>query len=251
MASRPPPRFVVRRHDDIGHSRRRLWFGVAWLGSLLLTGLVVGLLAHHAAPAAVDQRQMRTLRAQIDDLQQQVANLQRAAQVNDVATRSLRDTLAQREEEINGLRADLGFYSRLVGGDTQHGGLKLQEVILQPIAASRGWNLTLSLSQSTRHDDEITGNALVSVEGLRGNKVVELDWSALGDAAQKDGLPFRFMYFQQLHGTIVLPADFRPTRLRISIQPQGAEPVTRVVAWGDALSGNITTTAHGDPDVQP
>jgi hypothetical protein len=124
-------------------------------------------------------------------------------------------------------------------------------VKLQPIAGSRGWNLTLSLTQSTRHDAEITGNVLVSVEGLRGNKVVQLDWSALGDAAQKDGLPFRFMYFQQLHGTIVLPADFRPTRLRVSIQSAGNEPVTRAVAWGDALSGNITTPAQGDPDAQP
>jgi hypothetical protein len=251
MASRPPPRFVVRKQDDMGNRQRRLWFGLAWLGSLLLTGLVVGLLARRTAPAAVDQRQLRSLRAQIDDLQQQLVNLQRGDQVNEVATRSLRGTLAQREEEINGLRADLGFYSRLVGGDAQHQGLKLQEVKLQPIAGSRGWNLTLSLTQSTRRDDAITGNALVSVEGLRANKVVQLDWSALGDAAQKDGLPFRFMYFQQLHGTIVLPADFRPTRLRISIQPAGDEPVTRTVAWGDALSGNITTTAQGDPDVQP
>jgi len=48
-----------------------------------------------------------------------------------------------------------------------------------------------------------------------------------------------------------LPADFRPTRLRISIQSAGNEPVTRAVAWGDALSGNITTTAQGDSDAQP
>ena len=251
MVSRPPPRFVVRRHDDVSAKRLQLWLAAAWIGSLLVTGLLVGLLSHHADPVAVDHRQQRALNAQIENLKQQLANAQRDAQVNDVATKSLRVTLTQREEEISGLRANLGFYSRLVGGDTQHQGLKLQEVKLQSIAGSRGWNLTLSLTQSTRHDDEITGNALVSVEGLRGNKVVELDWSALGDAAQKDGLPFRFMYFQQLHGTIVLPVDFRPTRLRVSIQPQGAEPVTRVVAWGDALSGNITSTAHGDPDVQP
>jgi len=251
MPSRPPPRFVVRRHDDTGSRRRRLWWGLVWFGSLLLTGLVVGLLTRHAAPGVADQRQQRALRAQIDDLQQQVANLQRAAQVNDVATKSLRGTLAQREEEISGLRADLGFYSRLVGSDAQREGLNLQEVKLQPIAGSRGWNLTLSLTQSIRHDEETTGNATVSVEGLRGNKVMQLDWSALGDAAQKDGLPFRFMYFQQLHGTIVLPADFRPTRLRISIQPDGAAPVTRAVAWGDALSGNLTTTAQGNPDAPP
>ena len=248
MASRPPPRLVVRRQDDAG--RRRLWLGLAWLGSLLLLGLIVGGLSRHAAPAAVDHRQQRALLSQIDDLKQQVANLQRAAQVNEVATRSLRGTLAQREEELSGLRADLGFYARLVGGDAQRQGLRLQEVKLQPITGSRGWNLTLSLIQNAKRGEETRGDATVSVEGLRRDKVVSLDWPTLGNAAQKDGMPFRFMYFQQLHGTLVLPPDFRPTRLRISIQPASGEPVNRAVAWGAALSGNIIT-AEGDHDVQP
>ncbi len=250
MGSRPPPRLVVRRHDDAGHRRNWLWLGLAWLVSLLLTAWLVSLLGPRSLPVVSDHRQQKALLAQVEDLKQQIANLQRAAQVNEVATRSLRGTLAQREEELNGLRTDLGFYSRLVGGDAQRQGLKLQEVKLQPITGSRGWNLDLSLTQNAKRGDEVSGNALVSVEGLRGDEVARLDWPDLGDATQKDGLPFRFTYFQQLHGTIVLPPDFRPTRLRIRIQPSSGEPVERAVAWGAALSGNITT-AQGDHDAQP
>jgi hypothetical protein len=179
-----------------------------------------------------------------------VANLERDAQVDEVATKSLRITLTQREEEISGLRANLGFYARLVGGDAQHAGLKLQEIKLEPITGSHGWNLSLSLIQNAKRSDEITGNVIVSVEGLRGDKVVQLDGAALGDAAQKDGLSFRLMYFQQLHSTIVLPANFRPMRLHIGIQTAGDAPVTRTVSWEDALSGNIIT-AQGDHDAQP
>jgi len=250
MASRPPPRFVVRRHDDVSARRRQIWLGLAWLGSVLLTGLVVGLLSHRADPVAVDRRQQRALNAQIENLKQQVANVQRDAQVNDVATKSLRLTLTQREEEISGLRANLGFYARLVGGDAQRPGLKLQEVKLEPIAGSHGWNLMLSLTQNAKRSDEITGNVTVSVEGLRGDKVAQLDWAALGDSAQKDGLPFRLMYFEQLHGTIVLPTNFRPMRLHIGIQSAGEASVMRTVSWEDALSGNIIT-AQGDHDAQP
>lgn len=250
MGSRPPPRLVVRRHDDVGQRWRRLWWGLGWLGSLLAVGLLAYFLSAHVAPVAVDHRQQRALQAQVDDLKQQVANLQRAAQVNDVATRALRGTLTQREKELSALRADLGFYSRLVGGDGQRQGLKLQEVKLQPITGSRGWTLILSLTQNAKRGDETSGNATVSVEGLRKDKVVTLDWPALGNGAQKDGLPFRFSYFQQLQGTIVLPADFRPTRLRIHIQPATGEAISRAVAWSAALSGNITT-AEGDRDAQP
>jgi hypothetical protein len=250
MASRPPPRFVVRPHDASVGRRRALWLGAAWLASLIIVALVVGGIAHHATPAANEERQVKALSRQNDDLQQQVANLQRAGQVADIANRSLRKTLAEREEEISGLRADLGFYSRLTGGDAQREGLKVQEARLQPVERSHAWNLTLSLTQNAKRGDDVTGNAVVSVEGLRGDKVVQLDWNQLGDAAQHDGIPFRFKYFQQLQGTIVLPADFRPTRLIIKAQPAGDDPVTRTVAWDEALSGHLTPT-QGEQDAQP
>ena len=250
MASRPPPRYVVRpQNDDASQRRRLLWLGLAWLASLMLVGVIVGMLVGHG-PVAGHKQELRDLTTMNNDLLQQVANLQRSQQVNEIATKSLRGTLSQRDEEISGLRADVGFYSRLVGGDAQREGLKLQEVQLQPVAQSNAWNLTLSLTQNIKRDEDTTGTATISVEGLRDGKVVQLDWSALGDLAQKDGLPFRFQYFQQLHATFVLPADFRPTRLRIQVQPASGDAVTRTVAWGDALTGHVTTI-QGDPDAQP
>jgi len=249
MASRPPPRFVVRPHDASA-GRRRWWLGAAWLASLLIVGLVIGGIARHGTPAATEARELKALTRQNNDLQQQVANLQRAGQVADIANRSLRKTLSEREEEISGLRADLGFYARLTGGDAQREGLKVQEVRLAPVDHSLGWNLTLSLTQNAKRGDDVTGTATVSVEGLRAEKVVQLDWPALGDTAQRDGIPFSFKYFQQLHGTIVLPADFRPTRLIIKVQPTGDAAVTRTVAWGEALAGHLTPT-QGEQDAQP
>jgi hypothetical protein len=246
MASRPPPRFVVRPHDDASQRRFRLWLGVAWLISLLLTGWIVGTLAWRTTPAAVDHRQARALAAQNDALRQQIANLTRAQQVTEIATRSLRGTLTEREEEINGLRTDLGFYSRLVGGGAQREGLKVQEVQLRPVRGSRAWNLALSLTQNAKRGSDVQGIVTLSVEGVRGDKVVALDWAALGDAAQQEGLPFRFRYFQQLHATFVLPADYKPTRLRIHVQPAGEEAIERTVAWNEALSGNLTTIEGGN-----
>jgi hypothetical protein len=247
MKLRPPPRLVVRRQDAAGQRQQLIWLGVTWLASLLLVAGLVVMLGGRSGGSS-DNQATRAARTQLAALQQQVDNLQRAAQVDAVATRSLRGTLAQREEEINGLRADLGFYTRLVGGETQRQGLRLQEVRLRPITGSRGWNLTLSLTQNVRRDNATVGSARVSVEGLRGNQVTQLDWAALGDTTNKTGLPFHFMYFQQLHGTIVLPANFRPTRLRIRLDPAGGEAFTRVVAWADALRGHHLP-ASGESDV--
>jgi cell division protein FtsB len=251
MPSRPPPRYVVRPHDAREQRRRRLWLGAAWLASLLLVGAGATLLAGHAAPQVISHKtRLRQLASENEDLKQQVANLQRSQQVTQIATASLRKTLADRDEEISGLRADLGFYSRLLGGSAAREGLKVQEVQLQAVPGSHAWNLTISLTQSVKRDDDTTGTATVSVDGLRGDKVVQLAWPMLGDAAQKDGLPFRFKYFQQLHATIVLPADFRPTRLRVEAQPAGGDAVARAVTWSDALTGHVTIT-QGEANAQP
>ena len=253
MASRPPPRYVVRPHDAASQRRRTLWFGLAWLGSVLLVAIIVALAVgawKNVVPRISDRRSLRTLTAENDDLKQQLANLQRSQQVNDIATQALRQTISQRDEEISGLRADLGFYSRLVGGDAQREGLKVQEVSLQPVPHSSAWNLTVSITQNIKRDDDTDGTISVSVEGLRDNKVVQMPWSTLGDAAEKDGIPFHFRYFQQLHTTIALPSDFRPTRLHVTVQPENGDPVSRAVAWNDALASPVTTT-QGDTDAQP
>lgn len=239
MVSRPPPRLIVRPHDEASHRRQRLWLGAAWLVSLLLTALLAGTLGWRGTPVAGDRRALRQLTAQNEQLKQQLANLQRAQQVDGIATAALRGTLTEREEEINGLRADLGFYARLVGGDAQRQGLKVQEAQLRPVSGSHAWDLALSLTQNAKQGEDVSGSVTLAVEGLRGNQVVALPWSALGDAAQKDGLAFRLRYFQQLHAT--LPANFRPMRLRIHVMPDGAAAIDRAVAWSDALAGNLTT----------
>ena len=254
MASRPPPRYVVRPHDAASQRRRMLWLGLAWVGSLLLVAIITALLGgvwKSVGPSLSDRRALRTLTAENEKLKQDVANLQRSQQVSDVANQSLRKTITQRDEEISGLRADLGFYSRLVGGDAQREGMKVQEVSLQPVSHSpAAWNLTISLTQNIKRNDDTSGTTTVTVEGLRNNKVVQLEWSTLGNASEKDGIPFRFRYFQQLHTTIALPSDFRPTRLHVTVQPENGEPVSRTVAWSDALSTPVTIT-QGETDAQP
>ncbi|MBE1162334.1 DUF6776 family protein [Dyella acidiphila] len=254
MASRPPPRYVVRPHADAVSQRRRvLWLGLAWLGSVLLVALIAALAVgawKGVVPRISDRRELRTVTAENENLKQQVANLQRSQQVADVATTALRETISRRDEEISGLRADLSFYSRLVGGDAQREGLKVQEVSLQPLPHSSAWNLTVSLTQNIKRDDDTSGTTMISVEGLRNDKVMQLDWSALGDAAEKTGIPFKFRYFEQLHTTIALPSDFRPTRLHVTVQPENGDPVSRAVAWSDALSSPVTTN-QGDTDAQP
>lgn len=236
MAPRHPPRFVVRTlADTVREGRKRVMLLGGWAASLVVVGLLAWMLGGHAPAAVANRIGTRALGAENEDLRQQVANLQRAGQVAGIAAKELKRNLAERDEEISGLRTDLAFYSRLVGGNGQRDGLKVQGARTEPVkGSSNGWNLVITLTQNARRGDVLKGSLTLAVEGIQGNKVATLEGATLGQATSSQSLAFSFKYFQQIQGSFTLPAGFKPTRLRIVASAEGEEPVTSTIPWEDA-----------------
>ncbi len=236
MSTRPPPRYVVQAVDDPAVRRRQwLWLALAWLASLLVVGAGVYLATDRGPLSSPGRTENRQLRHDNATLQQQVATLTRSLQVSQVATQSLKDTLARREEKINGLRADLAFYSHLIGGGAQHHGLRIQNVHLTRVGDSRAWNIAITLTHNVKRGSEVKGSVEVAVEGILDGKLTRLPWSRLSGHAASAGLDFEFRYFQQIHGTLMLPAGFVPNRLRVEADPANGQAVVSKVDWKDAL----------------
>lgn len=237
MASSHPPRFVVRTLDDAASERRkRLILIGAWVLSLVVVAAIAWFAAARVPAAIAVRGGNRDLKADNEDLRQQVANLQRAGQVADIAAKELKRNLAERDEEISGLRTDLAFYSRLVGGGGQRDGLKIQGARTSSVkGTANAWNLVVTLTQNARRGELVKGSLKLAIEGIQDNKVATLEGAALGQGAQMTELPFSFKYFQQIQGSFTLPAGFKPTRLRLTADVTGDEAVTGTVAWTDAL----------------
>jgi hypothetical protein len=237
MSIRPPPRYAVHPlHAPPARRRSRWWWIAAWVASVALVGVLGYYLGSGGAPSVGGHAgSARRLAKENDQLKQQLAIAQRSVQVAKVASRKLTDNLAERDEQINGLRADLAFYTRLVGGSTQHQGLQLQNVHLQRVGHSQAWNIELTLTRNARRGDEVHGTATVDVDGVRTGSLTRMRWKDISAPEQKDGMDFKFKYFQQLHGTILLPKDFTPNRLQIELAPRGKKNITQNMSWTDAL----------------
>lgn len=218
-SSRNP--YVVH-FDDVARQRRMRWLvGLIWLASLLCA-FGVGLVLN---PEAINDDSLAQLRGSQQEnaaLKGREAMLKRSEQVARLALEDLQRTLVERQEEIAGLRADLAFYGRLVGGARREG-LAIQALRLRPVADSRAWNFSVTLTQNIKRDEDVQGEVSLSIDGIIDGKLTTLDWKTLQQRDPAPGIEYRFKYFQQVKGTVVLPEGFSPSRLHVGAKGNGGQ----------------------------
>jgi hypothetical protein len=237
----PVPRFqVVPRQPRL--AGRSLWIAVAmaWLVSL---GLVWWLAAWLAAPGAGDARsQLRAAERaavvqqhRLDETTQRLVTLQRSDQISRAANSELQSSLAERDEEIAALRADVAFYERLVGSTSQRKGLNVHSIEFAPTEAGT-WSYRAVLTQNLNRGAISQGQLRFSLEGVRAGKLATIGWDELHNRQGSPGQDYSFRYFQELTGNVMLPKDFTPQRVRVSLRG-GAGGVEQTFDWKPAASG--------------
>ena len=184
------------------------------------------------SPAPGDTHAQAT---RIAGLEQRVATLSRSDQISREANRDLQSTLAERDEEIASLRADVGFYERFVGATGQRHGLAVHDLKLQAQDA-QVWKFTATLTQNLNRGAVNSGRLTVAVEGSVGGRMQKADWATLRQQADAAGLAYSFKYFQQVEGDLLLPTGMKPVRVVVRLQPAGGSAVEQSFTWADALS---------------
>lgn len=233
MASAPASRFMIVPHRP----RARAFavaLAVAWIASLWG---VFELTRHNAVPdyervkAQLDKSlaEQADLRDRVERLRQRNVISRRSDQTSRAANHSVQETLAARDEEIAQLRADVAFYERLVGGSAQRQGLAVHSLDLQP-TGDGAWRYTVTLTQNLKKASVSKGQLTLRVDGVRDGKLSTLAWGDLLQAPQAPPQQFAFKYFQQLEGSLMLPAGFTPHRVRVQVKSDGRES-EQVFPW--------------------
>jgi len=71
------------------------------------------------------------------------------------------------------------------------------------------------------------------VEGVKNGKLATISWDELHQRSKVPGQDYSFRYFQQLTGSVMLPTDFTPQRVRVTLG-SGAGGTTQVFDWKQA-----------------
>ena len=189
-------------------------------------------------PRPNDARATIALQAErIGELEQQVATLSRSDQISRDANRDLQGTLAERDEEIAGLRADVAFYERFVGSTAKRHGLTVHQLKLQPQAPATGaWHFTATLTQNLNRGAVNRGTLTLAVEGTRNGKLQQLDWAELRQGSTAPGVDYSFKYFQEVEGDILLPEGLQPIRVVVRLDPARGAGVEQSFNWEEATA---------------
>jgi hypothetical protein len=178
---------------------------------------------------------LRAQQARIAALEQRTATLARSDQISRDANRDLQGTLAERDEEIAGLRADVAFYERFVGSTAQRRGLNVHALHLQR-QTGQAWHFSATLTQNLNRGAVNRGQLTLSVEGSRDGHLQRLDWPQLRQQANAPGVDYSFKYFQQAEGDILLPPGLAPVRVIVRLRPDGGAAVEQSFTWAEAIA---------------
>ncbi|MGH8081047.1 MAG: DUF6776 family protein [Lysobacter sp.] len=181
----------------------------------------------------------RQLQAELEQLQQRVATLGRSDAISRQANRDLQSALAERDEEIAGLRADVAFYERLVGATGQRRGLTVHTLKMeQQDGAPSAWHFATTLTQNLNRGAVSAGRLSLALEGTRAGKLEKLNWADLRQQPEAPGTAYSFKYFQQVEGDVFLPAGLTPVRVTVKLTPQSGPAVEQSFSWADATEGS-------------
>ena len=240
MPAPVPSRFrIVPRAAAVRRRGTSLLFLVAWVASL---GAVWWVASHTAAPrlAQADaartqaERELEAVSAELTTLRQRESTLARSDQISRAANAEVQEGLAERDEEIAALRADIAFYERLVGSTSQRKGLSVHVAEFAPEAGGT-WRYQIMLTQTMNRGAISQGQMRFIVEGVRAGKLATVQWDELHQQRSAPAQAYSFRYFQQLDGNVMLPPDFTPQRVKVSLHGEDAA-VEQALDWKTATA---------------
>lgn len=214
------PRFSIV--TDKPYLKKALWLSAAlWL--LLAIGFVWLVIQRTESTAyklgtklAASQRSEQQAQDELKALKQELANSQRSEFISRAANNQIQTALAEKDEQIAGLKADLDFYENLVGSSGRRHGLIVHDAEFQ-LAGDGAWQYAITLTQNINRGGITAGRMHFDVDGVIDGKLKTIGWKDLLQNSGAPNQPFSFRYFQLLEGNVMLPAGFIPQHVRVTL----------------------------------
>ncbi|MBE0484770.1 DUF6776 family protein [Marinobacter sp.] len=235
---KPSDEYVVIRHRP-GYRLRRslilLTFTVIAAVAGYATGMAQGGFRFSSAEATneVLAQDVDALREQFRKARQSLVNLERGRAIDERAMNEARNTIVGLETRISELEADLTFYRNIMAPSEASQGLQVDSFSLVRARGDSSYRFKMVLTQIGNNNSFIAGQVAVNVIGTLSGEREVIALRDLSDDIEDLGVRFRFRYFQDVEGTLIVPEGFEPVEIQVVAQAQGnnASKAERTFDW--------------------
>lgn len=212
---------------------------------LIVSALYLGqFLVDYQAKSAVVERDLLQLdlnrvKQEYADLIRQQAFAESNSKVDQSSVLQAQHALAELQEELNRVNAQLAFYQHIVSPEDQVQGLYVDRIEVSRIDGTPVYRYRLTVAQAMKKQPFVKGIVVL--------KLLKSSEPGDGDIVVSDAeLGFGFRYFQILQGQFELPAKFKPAALEVSLNPttKNREGVSRSWNWSELLEPTQDQTNH-------
>ena len=193
-------------------------------------GYYTTLLAQQSEQAARDDLMADLELAQTEnaDLRRQLAILDRASVMDQRANEEVQTTIRTLRERVAQLEQDVVYYRQVVTEETEDTGLMVGALDISATAQPERFGYKLVLRQEDADGDTfLTGHVNVNLVGTENDEQVIYPLREVSEDEDQLDIRLRFKYFQNVEGELALPVGFEPDRIQIAAVSD--EPVEKTV----------------------
>jgi len=242
MAKSANDRLIVVKHKPGIKRKRRLFFitGVVIMGALsFLLGNYQIRQQHEKVVQQLDRlsEEYALLQKSEASLRQQVLNLESGRNIDNVAQQEIQGTIKEYKETIEQLKKDVSFYQSIMAPSENIKGLQVQNVDLQKTNDDKRFSYKIVLAQVADNKRYISGLVAINVVGMKDGAKLILPLRDVSEDQSSLGIKFKFKYFQDITGELILPSDFVPESIQVVAQADGkkASKLERSYIWQDLV----------------
>lgn len=168
-------------------------------------------------------RELSVVKAEYGEARQALVRLERGQAIDAEAMRSARNTISELESRIDGLEADLTFYRNIMAPSEVSTGLQVDQMSLRSLRGEGRYGFKLTLTQIGDNSSFIAGFVAVNLIGERNGEQEVIPLRDVSEDIEDLGVRFRFRYFQDVEGVLLLPEDFKPYEIQVVAKAEGAK----------------------------
>jgi len=224
--SSPDPRMML---VPVGKSSRWrsfilvLFTMVIVAGGCLGAGFFYGSQSQMQVSTEVEQLKSTNaqLQQQLDELQSQTAINKHGIELERQASERVRQENVQLQNKVSELQEAVNFYKSIMVPGKNDKGLRIEKIELSSTFNKRRFKYKVVMTQVADNSSFIQGKVSMNLLGVRQGKKESLSFKGISGEFESSSVPFKFRYFQDVAGEVVLPDGFVPEQIEVIAQSKG------------------------------